>query len=109
MKTLQERWKEGEPILLAEYRTSNAETIKWTDKTSGRAREAGVLRHTVETGKASIIVEERTADDFRPETYVPAFKKGQRVAVLVLSLTVDKGRITIRGSLEPDNQVAGSK
>jgi len=90
----------GHAMMICEYRTTKIDHIKWTDKATGRKMEAALCRHTVENCEGSIVVGERIPDgttDFKP--YMERFKKGQRVAIQVGGLTVEKGAVTLDRSV----------
>lgn len=84
---------------LAEYRSSNAEIIKYQDKKTGRMAEMAMLRHNIEVGDVAVAINERTEDGFKVETYKPPYKKGQKVLVVLQSMETDKGLIRARGTL----------
>jgi len=90
----------GEPVLVVEYRASNAETIKWRDKVSKQALSAPTLRHTVEFSKGSMAVSERVEDTFDTGAYKPPFKKGDKVVLRFTGWQQQKGAVTASGSLE---------
>lgn len=98
---LMERVLAGEPLVLVEYRHSNAEIIKWRDKETKQALEAPTLRHTVETSRGSMAVQERVADSFNPQAYTPPFKKGQKAVLKFTVWQSQKGAVTANGILEP--------
>lgn len=99
LSEVKKEWESGIPVLLVEYRKSMAEQINWRDKASGKMMHAPVLRHTVETATASVMVTERVADDFKVDGYQAPFAKGQRVALYATELATDKGQLSARGQL----------
>jgi len=84
-----------------EYRSSKIDHVRWTDKSTGRALEADMLKHTVEFGNDSVLVGERTAENFVPSEYVPPCKKGEKVLVKFLSLESTRGQLSGTGVLTP--------
>jgi len=94
-------WQSGSPVLLVEYRNSQAETIKWRDKETRRMMEAPSLRHSVETADSAIVVNERPAETMDVNKYVAPFRKGQKVLLHVQSLTTERGIVSARGILQP--------
>ena len=93
----------GEVWAVGEYRASHADRIRWRDQKTGNALEAGVLRHTVEFGTHSATVNEPTESNFDEKAWTPGPtfpRKGERVAVRVLSLVQQKGVLALRGHLE---------
>jgi len=91
----------GECVVLGEWRGVVPETIKYTDK-QGRAASFGRLLHTVELGDGqrveSVKVAQSVADGQAPETVQVQFKRGQRVAVEVDSMTIEKGTRQVRAA-----------
>jgi len=94
------QWEAGKPLVCVEYRSSRVDHIAWRDKTNGRAMEANILRHTVETADGSVSVSERMADDWDGKTFTPPCEKGGRCVLIVSEWRVEKGVISIRGKLE---------
>jgi len=94
------RVREGEALMVGEYRMSKAEILKWRDKITGKPQEAPILRHTVEFGKSSVSVNERVADGTRLEDIHVTFNKGDAVVLHVDELTRAKGLVSCRGRLE---------
>lgn len=92
-------WESGAMCVVVEFRRSIAETISWRDKTSGKALTAPVVRHTVESGIATITVNERVADDFNVAAFKPPFEKGARVLLQFTELHTEKGNVSARGTL----------
>jgi hypothetical protein len=93
------RWQSGERLLFGEYRASKAEVIKYRDKTTRAITSMSVLRHTVEVGPDSVVVNERVEDDFDAEHYKSPFAKGQKVIVHLDSLVIEKGIPQARGKI----------
>lgn len=91
----------GELIVIGEYRSSDAQSITYRDKTTGRMAEMDTLGHTVEFGNHSIKLRERTEDNFKPDQYKAPYKKGQKVVVQLESLLREKGVYTGSGKLQP--------
>jgi len=101
-KELVDSFYAGEMVLVGEYRSSEAEQITWRDKASGAMLSAPMLRHVVELGVKSAIVSERVdRATFKPENYVPTFKKGDKVIVRLRTCMIEKGVIKLDGTLEP--------
>lgn len=95
----------GQFATIAEYRFSKKEMINWRDKTTGQAKTAPTLRHTVELGSDSITVNERLPLSIQkldeiPDTMLTAHKKGDTVILTVTELSREKGLVSCRGSLE---------
>lgn len=91
----------GELVVIGEYRSSDAQTINYRDKTTGRMTDMDMLSHTVEFGSNSVKLRERTDDNFKPDQYKAPYKKGQRVVVQLESLLREKGVYTGSGKLQP--------
>lgn len=92
----------GQLVAFGEYRASAAETIQWRDKVTRAALSAPTLRHTVEFGNQSVVVNERVDEaTFKVEDYKPPFVKGARVVVFYTSVTIDKGVTQMRGAIVP--------
>lgn len=87
-------------FIVAEYRSSKAETINWRDKTTGRAMSAVALRHVLESGGDSVVLTERTPEGFDPAKWASPFQKGQMVAVHFTEWAVTRGMISARGTIE---------
>jgi len=92
-------FKSGSPCAIGEYRSTEAETIPYRDKESGRSMSFSQIRHVVEFGPKSVQVQERVPDNFDPTKYRSPFKKGGSVFVHIASLEQSRGVLTIRGSL----------
>jgi len=95
-----ERWKNGERILFGEYRASKAEVIKYRDKLTHQMTEMKMLRHTIEVGPDSVVLNERVDDKFDAASYKSPLTKGQKVVVFLDSLLIEKGVPSARGRLE---------
>lgn len=91
----------GEALLVAEYRSGTAETIRWRDGETGRALEAVAVRHSIECGTKSIQVSERTPEGFKPENFQAPAKKGQMVVWHVTGMTTQRGVTSGTGTFEP--------
>jgi len=99
------RWELGEVLIVAEYRGSKADQLKWRDKTTGRQLEAETLRHTVEAGGGSFAVDERLAEGVKgaeriAELQKAGIVKGEKCLVVLTQLLTVKGVTSARGSLE---------
>lgn len=99
-KTALEKFEQGERLIVCEFRSSKVEQINWRDKTTGRALSATVLRHVVEMGADSVVVNERTPEDFDGAKWQPPFKKGDKVVLHFTEFRTEKGMISTRGALE---------
>lgn len=95
----------GHPVVLGEYRSSEAEVINWRDKTTGKALSAPVLRHVVEFGSKSVIINERVEENFDILNYRSPYRKGSKVLVELASMESQRGVISCRGNVIP---VSGS-
>ena len=93
--------RSGECIMVGEYRMSKAEEINWRDKTNGRPLSAVVLRHTVEFGDKSVVVNERVPSEVKLADVKWIWQKGQTVALKVSEYTSAKGVVSCRGQLVP--------
>jgi len=91
----------GFPGVVVEYRSSRVDHIAWRDKQTGKAREAFMLRHTVEMGASTLSVAERKEDDWTGKGYAAPFKKGQACVLTFSDWRTERGATTVRGSLEP--------
>jgi hypothetical protein len=98
----------GEFVAVGEYRMSKAEMINWRDKTTGQAKSAPVLRHTVEFGTNSVQVAERVPDSTKIEDIRVPFKKGEGVLMHFTEMVTEKGVISCRGRLEKVVPIASS-
>lgn len=92
----------GALAVIAEYRSSKPEHIRWRDKQTGKAMEADMLRHTVEVGDASIAVSDRLEEGETGEGKIAKLgvKKGQKVLLRFSEITTERGLISARGTLE---------
>jgi hypothetical protein len=102
------RFLGGEPVRIVEYRSTNAQRIKWTDKDTGKALEAPICKHDVEgapDGRSGVVeaisVSERLPEDADVETMKSPFKKGERVVLVYFSQMTLKGAHSAQGRLEP--------
>lgn len=93
-------FKRGKFVVVAEYRSSKAENIKWRDQQSGRMLSGVTLTHVLECDGATIMVGERVPDDFDPKEYQPPFSKGQAVLLRLERLYTEKGVQKANGKLE---------
>jgi len=84
---------------VGEYRNGKCESIKWRDKTSGKSMEALVGRHTIECGADTVTFSPRLPEDYRHEEFGPLVPKGTRVAIAVQRMEMDKGNVTLFGTL----------
>lgn len=86
---------------IAEYRSSKAEEIKYTEKATGRQAIMKTLRHNLELGDVAVAFNERVEDSFNVADYKPPYQKGQKVLVSLTSLQNDKGVVRAAGKLTP--------
>jgi len=98
-KELQDKLATGVPLAVVEYRNSKCDVVEWRDKESGKMRSFVKLMHSVETATDAFQVSERTDDTFKPDSYKPPFKKGQRVVLLLDHWAETKGVLNVGGSL----------
>jgi hypothetical protein len=92
----------GEGVFaVAEFRSSFAETINYSDRKTGRPMSAPVCAHTVEIGGRSVRISEFLPDTVKPEDYKQPFKKGQMVVIEVAQLVTEKGNTSGRGAMYP--------
>lgn len=99
-KQVIEAMMSGSRIFVGEFRATKTDHITWRDKDSGRRLEADLIRHTVECGADTIMVNERLPDGQDITKMSWPFKKGDRVVVHVESMEVNKGFTQVRGRLE---------
>ena len=90
----------GEPLMIVEYRSSNAETIPWRDKETGRAINLNLLSHNVEAGTRTIRVSERVPEGTDLTKYEAPFKRGQLCVLHLEEFGREKGSFTARGKME---------
>lgn len=81
----------GAFVAAGEYRGGKAEKIAWRDEKTGKRLEAIAVRHVVEIGPETVMVQERTSDDYKLEDFRPKFPKGTRVVLELASLSVIRG------------------
>jgi len=93
------QWEAGAQIALVEFRSSRVDDLSWSDKTTGKAMKAKLLRHTVEVGMQSVSVQERMPDSWNGQIPVN-FKKGEQVLLHFTAWVVERGAVTVRGTLE---------
>lgn len=90
----------GKAVLLGEWRGFTPETIKYVSKTSGKPAEFGRVNHVIEVVDGerveSLKVSQSVPDGQDPAKVAVAFKRGQRVAVEVDQIIVEKGNKSIR-------------
>jgi len=91
----------GLPVMVVEYRSSRIDPIQWRDKATGQRREAVLLKHTVEAGDRSFVVNERMPDDWDATKYVSPNKKGQRMVLEFTDFKTERGRSEASGKLIP--------
>jgi len=89
------------PFIVGEWRGMNVETIKYTDKKTGRAAEFSFINHTLETlGARCVPVSAR--EDLRkgetPDLVTRPFKKGDRIIVVIRDMKQERGSTVIRAS-----------
>lgn len=94
-------FKNGERVILCEYRFGKGETINYRDKKTGAAASFSTIRHTIEIGTDAYIVSERAPENFKPEEYKPAITKGSRCLLKYDRFFVEKGVGQFSGSLQP--------
>lgn len=91
----------GKPVILAEYRSSKADRIRWRDKESKQTVEAPILRHNLEAEDGTpYAVNERVDDKFDETTYVSPFAKGDKVLLTFTALEMMRGAMSFQGKLE---------
>jgi len=95
-----QRIQAGERILIGEYRSSKCETINWRDKVSGKPLSAAAVRHVVEFGPDSVVIAERTAENFEVAKFKAPASKGQKVACHFTEFLTERGVMSARGTLE---------
>jgi len=106
-ENLIERLDKGELCMPVEYRNTKTDEIHWRDKQTGAAKTAVLLKHTVEFGTMTAIVNERlpegatkqVADGLAMAT-ATKFKKGARCILVADEFRVERGIAQVRGKLE---------
>lgn len=90
--------RQGVPVLVAEYRSTKVDQVKWTDKATGKAQQFVKVEHHLEadvhgTGQIEAFVcEERQARELdNPALVHIGLVKGQTVALRLLSIRQEKG------------------
>jgi len=89
-----------EPIILAEWRSHKVEVVSYRDKTTGRPMVFKKVLHNLECGSRPVTLTERMADDADEHKYLPPFKKGQTVALMLETMTREKSAFSATGTLE---------
>jgi len=84
---------------IGEYRLGKADVIKWRDKTSGKAMEGVVARHTIECGAEALVFSPRLPEGYAVADFGPLLPKGTKCALQVNRVEVDKGNTTVSGTL----------
>ncbi len=96
--TIQQLLDQGRAIILGEWRGSVPETINYISK-KGQPAKFGRVSHTVEIGDgktlSSVTVSQSVPDSVAAESVVVPFAKGQRAAVEVDSMHIEKGQRSI--------------
>lgn len=96
------RFEAGACMVVCEYRSSRVDHIAWRDKTTGKAMQADLLRHTVEVGNTTVSVAQRLAEDVDPNRFVANFplKKGDKCVMHFTQWHVERGATSANGELE---------
>ena len=92
------------PCLIAEYRGSMVEKVRWVDKNDGKARGFVKAEHLFEFGNGAVVqsitLEQMYPDTVQePQDVVLTFTRGQRYLLRIRGL--DTERRTIKGRLDP--------
>jgi len=95
-----EKFKNGERVIIGEYRHGKAETINYRDRETGKAATFTAVRHTVEIGNDAFIVSERVPDGFDTAKWTPPAAKGQRVLLSFTGFQVRGGIGTFYGTVQ---------
>lgn len=101
-----EKIQAGEPLVFVEFRSASPDTIKWSDKSTGRAMVARRIVYNVEMGARSVQVTERLPDTVTEADlakWAAPFKKGSMVLLQLSSLTQEKGLFRATGTFEAIN------
>lgn len=91
----------GSPAFVGVYVASQAQTLTWTDKTTGQRRQGPSLKHSVQACGFVVSVQEFVeSGQVDVDRYKAPWKTGERVVLSDMSqFVVDKGNITVRGKL----------
>jgi len=90
----------GVPAIVLTYHSAKAETIQYRDKQTHQAAKFNSLRHTCLTDGGAVIWQERVPDEFKADSYVSPYKRGDKILVSVTSLQNQNGVTTISGAGE---------
>jgi len=92
----------GSRLVVCEYRSSRVDHIEWRDKTTGKAMQADLLRHTVEMGNTTLSVAQRLPENADPHKFAASFpiKKGDKCVLHFTQWRVEKGATSATGELE---------
>jgi len=93
-------WESGKVCVPVEYVSGMAEKIQWRDEATGKRLEAPVVKHNVIAGQDIMVVNERVPDEYKVESFVSQFKRGQRCLLTIQSLSVMRGVVMVRGTLQ---------
>jgi len=92
----------GEVLMVGEYLQSSAGVISYKSKETGQPASFEKLTHTILTAQGAVSVDEdtRKLKSFDVTNYKPPFAKGDKIIVIVSSVTSSKGVTTARGTME---------
>jgi len=99
-KTILQAMREGRMFLFVEFRTSEADQMKWTGK-KGEAKHANIRKHNLESGSLAFQMTEFLPDDAKPEDFNVPFKKGETIVAEVSSMSMQDGKRRCSGKLHP--------
>jgi len=100
-KEMLARLMRGEVALIGSYWAGKEEKIYIRDKTTGKGRDAYILRETLLTDADPVAVGGFLPDDYKPGSWKPGFKRGDRVVCFTTGLKTVQGFKQYAGTLEP--------
>jgi len=86
---------------VGKYWSGGVTEITFRDKKTGQSKTAHVIRETVLTATEPMAVTRFLKDDENPAAWKPSAKKMDDVFVRISGMSVERGAISLQGTLEP--------
>lgn len=93
----------GKILMVGKHLVTKKEVVPYRDKKTGAAATFNKVEHQVlrEDGVVFVLPDTRKMPGFKMDTYVCPFKPMQDVVIEIENITVDRGTITVAGTVTP--------
>jgi len=104
-KEVLEQITAGKPVVIGEFRRAIAKIVKRREIKAGQSATMGMITMQIEIDNTQAEVATFVDDDklttFHPEQYIPPFKKGDAIVILLKSLNSVNFKLQVNGEVFP--------